>query len=252
MGPVAKPMAKTARTPTEVETLEAACNALAAKVAALELELREVLAQKETQLREVHHRVKNSMQIVTSLLNLHAHQIEEPAAGAAFAAAQERINALAAIHGELYAADNLESIDLKQFLAGLLVHVSRAGATPNCKVTLAADLASESIPAMLALPFGMLIMEIIGAAVRGADANVTSRIRVAFARIDPARVMTTIHYEGMGEGVAMDWEASSAPTSNLGQTLAAAYVRQLNGDLRVESVGSGSVLYLRMALPEPS
>ena len=84
--------------PAEIRKLGETFSRMADLISARESELRESLAQKEVLVREIHHRVKNNLQLVMSLLNLHARRIRDPRAELAFAEARSRINALATLH----------------------------------------------------------------------------------------------------------------------------------------------------------
>ena len=99
--------------PAEIRSLGETFSRMADLISARESELRESLAQKEVLVREIHHRVKNNLQLVMSLLNLHARRIRDPRAELAFAEARSRINALATLHRRLYESESLQEIDLQ-------------------------------------------------------------------------------------------------------------------------------------------
>ena len=99
--------------PAEIRSLGETFSRMADLISAREAELRDSLAQKEVLVREIHHRVKNNLQLVMSLLNLHARRIRDPRAELAFAEARSRINALATLHRRLYESESLQEIDLQ-------------------------------------------------------------------------------------------------------------------------------------------
>jgi nitrate/nitrite-specific signal transduction histidine kinase len=100
----------------EMVSVGAKVSEMAAAIASREQELKAGLEQRDHMLREIHHRVKNNLQLVMSLLNLHARRIRDPRAELAFAEARSRINALATLHRRLYESESLQEIDLKWFL----------------------------------------------------------------------------------------------------------------------------------------
>ena len=102
----------------------------AARIKVRELELSESLSQKQMMLREIHHRVKNNLQTVTSLLNLYARIPRGEAIKQAFADVQTRINALALVHRHLYESQDLREIDLATFMSNLCRLVQDGSGVP--------------------------------------------------------------------------------------------------------------------------
>src|SRR6185295_8918882 len=93
---------------------------MAAAVQDRDRRLREALDQKDLLIKETHHRVKNNLQIVMSLLSLQANQLRDPAAQNALRQAQVRVNALALVHRILHEIENLETVDLQRLLQDLV------------------------------------------------------------------------------------------------------------------------------------
>lgn len=117
------------------------------------------LEEKEVLLREIHHRVKNNLQIMASLLSLQASRTRDPEAAALFKASQDRVLAMASIHEMLYQRDDLASVDLGEYLESLVSHYATEGAQRG--IVVAAD--AESIPATpdTALPVGLVANELL-------------------------------------------------------------------------------------------
>ena len=105
--------------PSEIRALAKALTDTAAEVRAREIELEASLRQKDMLLREIHHRIKNNLQIVVSLLNLRAQRLNSPAARTALTEAQTRIKALALVHRHLYEQPEVEAVELHAFLGDL-------------------------------------------------------------------------------------------------------------------------------------
>ncbi len=145
---------RVAAAPAEIRSLGETFSRMADLISAREAELRESLGQKEVLVREIHHRVKNNLQLVMSLLNLHARRIRDPRAEMAFAEARSRINALATLHRRLYESESLQEIDLKWFLEDLCAELRRGGLSRGRHVELITNSPSEVIGPEIAVPLG--------------------------------------------------------------------------------------------------
>lgn len=231
--------------PAEIRSLGETFSRMADLLSARENELRESLAQKEILVREIHHRVKNNLQLVMSLLNLHARRIRDPRAEVAFAEARSRINALATLHRRLYESENLQEIDLKWFLEDLCAELRRGGLTRGRSVELTVESPSEVIGPDVAVPLGLLVTEAITNAYKHAfNERDGGRIHVQIDRDSPETLLLTIRDDGTG----FDMAASSPEHSGLGRSLIEAFVRQLRGELETRSEG-GTVVQVRFPAP---
>src|SRR5437868_6127433 len=152
---------RTSVAPAEIRSLGETFSRMADLISAREAELRESLAQKEILVHEIHHRVKNNLQLVMSLLNLHARRIRDPRAEAAFAEARSRINALATLHRRLHEPENLQEVDLRWFLEDLCVELRRGGLSGNRDIDLSVQAPDEVIGPEIAVPLGLLVTEAI-------------------------------------------------------------------------------------------
>jgi two-component sensor histidine kinase len=218
--------------PAEIRSLGETFSRMADLLSARENELRDSLAQKEILVREIHHRVKNNLQLVMSLLNLHARRIRDPRAEVAFAEARSRINALATLHRRLYESESLQEIDLKWFLDDLCAELRRGGLSRGRNVELTVDAPSEVIGPDVAVPLGLLVTEAITNAYKHAfNERDGGHIQVQVTRDSPASLVLTIRDDGTG----FDTAASSHDHSGLGRSLIEAFVRQLRGELETRS-----------------
>jgi len=212
---------------------------------ARETELRDSLTQKEVLVREIHHRVKNNLQLVMSLLNLHARRIRDPRAEEAFAEARSRINALATLHRRLYESDSLQDIDLRWFLEDLCAELRRGGLSRGRHVELIVDSPSAVIGPELAVPLGLLVTEAITNAYKHAfkdrDAG---QIRVEVAHEGEDKIIVRIRDNGAG----FDPRAENHNNAGLGRSLIEAFVRQLRGELETKS-DDGTVVEVRFPAP---
>jgi two-component sensor histidine kinase len=213
-------------------------------LSARENELRDSLAQKEILVREIHHRVKNNLQLVMSLLNLHARRIRDPRAELAFAEARSRINALATLHRRLYESESLQEIDLKWFLEDLCAELRRGGLSRGRQVELIANSPSEVIGPEIAVPLGLLVTEAITNAYKHAfNEGTGGHIHVDVQRPSD----TTLELAVRDDGSGFD-SASGEDSTGLGRSLIEAFVRQLRGELQITG-DAGTSLIVRFPAP---
>jgi two-component sensor histidine kinase len=231
--------------PAEIRSLGETFSRMADLLSARENELRDSLAQKEILVREIHHRVKNNLQLVMSLLNLHARRIRDPRAEVAFAEARSRINALATLHRRLYESESLQEIDLKWFLEDLCSELRRGGLSRGRNVELAVESPSEVIGPDVAVPLGLLVTEAITNAYKHAfNERDGGHIDVQVTRDSPTMLSLRIRDDGTG----FDTAANNQDQSGLGRSLIEAFVRQLRGELEVRS-DEGTVVQVTFPAP---
>ena len=237
---------RTAAAPAEIRNLGETFTRMADTIQAREAELRESLAQKEVLVREIHHRVKNNLQLVMSLLNLHARRIRDPRAEAAFAEARSRINALATLHRRLYESENLQEVDLRWFLKDLCAELRRGGLPGTQDVDLTVTAPDEVIGPDIAVPLGLLVTEAITNAYKHAFSGVDQGVIEVIVRRDSDETLTLIVRDN---GVGFDSTAAGEAASGLGRSLIDAFVRQLHGELRIGS-DQGTEVEVRFRAPK--
>lgn len=210
---------------------------------AIEKRLKDNLEEKQILLREIHHRVKNNLAVISSLLNLQSATITDPAkALEAFKNSRDRIMAMALVHMELYESGDLARIDMHSYIKNLADHIAmvneRAGA---------ARLDSEAEPIMLdlqvAVPCGLILNELITNAYKYAPAE-GGRIELSMRRGERGSVVMTV--KDNGPGLPEGYESSGS----LGLTLVRLLVGQIDGELTITSSSAGT--QVRVALPDPS
>jgi len=231
--------------PAEIRSLGETFSRMADLISSREAELRESLNQKEILVREIHHRVKNNLQLVMSLLNLHARRIRDPRAEEAFAEARSRINALATLHRRLYESESLQQVDLHWFLEDLCAELRRGGLSRGRHVDLSVESPNEVIGPELAVPLGLLVTEAITNAYKHAFADRTrGHIKVHVERESPERLLVRIQDDGAG----FDPMQVSPDATGLGRSLIEAFVRQLHGELSIKS-DNGTTVEVRFPAP---
>lgn len=119
------------------------------------------LDEKETLLKEVYHRVKNNLQVVTSLFNLQLRQTTDASARHALKEGAERVRAMALVHEKLYQSSNLSSIDLRDYIQDLCQQLSAGAGATERGIRLTVDAASTQVGLETAVPLGLLLNELI-------------------------------------------------------------------------------------------
>jgi two-component sensor histidine kinase len=231
--------------PAEFRHLAETLNEMATRLQDREADLRQSLTQKQMMLREIHHRVKNNLQTVTSLLNLYARIPRGEAVKQAFADVQMRINALALVHRHLYESQDLQEVDLHPFMTNLCSLLQDGSGVPPRRVRLSVDIPHVRVTGDRAVPLALLTTEVLTNSFKHAFPNQRAgNISVRIAREDEGMARLMIADDGVGQPErTTDREA----TGSMGQTLIEAFTRQLGGELTVAGP-PGSVTTLRFRL----
>ena len=130
-------------------------------------QLAEAAEQQDLVMQEIHHRVKNNLQIVASLLNLQASRIRLPEARAEFQSARDRVRALATLHRHLYAHGELHTIDMREFLEELCGQLLTAfGETPGGRLHLEIEAPELKMSSDQAVPLSLIVTEAVSNAIK--------------------------------------------------------------------------------------
>jgi two-component sensor histidine kinase len=211
--------------PGELRDLAESIQAGAATLAQREVELRAAISHAELLAGEVHHRVKNNLQTVSSLLTLQANRVSDPTARAEFEAARDRVGALATLHRHLYVEHDPEAIDFGAFISELGAQLFAAvGERPGRRIALEVDAPSLRIGTDQAVPLALVITEAV------ADA-----LRQGFPEARSGRMaIHLIAGDGRAKLVVEDDGALPRPEDPLRVVLLRGLGRQLGGGLRME------------------
>lgn len=198
---------------------------------AREEELRRSLEEKDVLLREVHHRVKNNLQVVSSLLSLQAEKLPDPALRAALQESQLRVRSLALIHEELYRAKTLSRLSIRDYLEHLVQAIYRSyGADPGA-IRLALDVGDLSVPLDSAVPIGLCVHELVSNALKHAFPDGRSgTIEVALHAASPGQLELVVADDGCG----LPPVAAAEGSRSLGLLLVQSLARQVQGQLSIE------------------
>jgi len=195
-----------------------------------ENKLQAALTEKEILLKEVHHRVKNNMQIVVSLLRLQSTQIDDENLKQLFRSSEDRIRTMALIHERLYKTENFTEIDLSQFIDSLVSHMQRLNLREVNPIQMDLTLNPVTIGITKAVPCGLIFQEILSNIYRHAFPDDRSgKIRIVLNSRPDGTVELLIEDNGIGIPESFDIEKSDS----LGLQLIVDLVHQIKGDLNI-------------------
>lgn len=187
------------------------------------------LKEKDTLLQEIHHRVKNNMQVVSSLLSLQSEHVDDKKVKEALSESQSRVFAMSALHEALYESENLAEIDFERYLTTITTSLIQAyKVNPDLiKFNLHSD--KVMLDMKTASPVGMAINELVSNALKHAFPDKrTGEIEVSIKQLENRDVLLIVKDDGVGIPESMDWRQ----TKSLGLRLVTNLVEgQLDGTI---------------------
>lgn len=193
--------------------------------------LRGSLREKEVLLKEVHHRVKNNLQIISSLLHLQAAKVGDRSARDLFKECQDRVHSMAAIHKRLYESDNLAEIDFGDYLRHITDGLMRSYRL-EAPVRLEVDADRGLLSIDQAIPCGLIVNELVSNALKYAFPE--GRAGTLVVRFRDEGVQYRLLVEDDGQGLPESFSVTRSPS--LGLKLVTALVKKLRGRLVVRSL----------------
>jgi PAS domain S-box-containing protein len=196
-----------------------------------ESRLEAALREKDVLLSEVHHRVKNNLQVVHSLLHLQSAKVRDPVALKLLQESQHRIRSMALIHQTLYQSKDFAQVDFKPFLESLTpLLVTAYSPSPN-QVELSMEVSDVSLPISLAAPCGLIVNELIANALKhGFTDGRPGQIAISLTRTGDDRVVPSVADNGVGVPEGLD----VAKATSLGLQMVTLLTEQLGGTLQVD------------------
>jgi two-component sensor histidine kinase len=196
-----------------------------------EAQLRAAIQQKDVLLREVSHRVKNNLQVISSLLNLQAGAIDDPQLGMLFQASQDRLHSMALVHDLLQQAGDVARINLAHYAARLIDELARTYAVDPARITLETALEDVWVGLDTATPCGLLLHELLTNCFKHAfPEGLTGRVRVELRTTDEQTLMLRVGDTGCGFPEELDFRT----TDSLGLQLVCVMTDQLQGTITLE------------------
>jgi PAS domain S-box-containing protein len=204
------------------------------------------LKEKEVLLKEVHHRVKNNLQIVSSLLNLQAQNVRDEETRQLFRESQSRIHSIAMIHERLCQSGDLSRIQVGEYVQSLTTHLVHSFGVDPSRVQVRTSIAESVLGIDIAVPCALLINELVANALRHAfpgDRRGEVKVELQNGRVD--ELVLTVGDNGVGMPPDVDVKAGRS----LGLELVSTLTEQLEGRLELERNGGTQ---FRITFPAPS
>jgi two-component system, sensor histidine kinase PdtaS len=197
----------------------------------MDKKLKNSLKEKELLLKEIHHRVKNNMQIISSLLNLQSKYIKDKDDLEIFKESQNRVKSMAKIHEKLYQSESLAKINFADYVKSVEMDLFRSyGADPN-RIKLETNFDDVQLNINTAIPCGLIINELITNSLKYAfpDAR-KGKININLLKDEDDNFNLTLSDDGIGFPESLDFRN----TETLGLQLVNMLVRQLNGSIKLD------------------
>lgn len=198
------------------------------KVTSMNRNLKAALVDKETLLKEVHHRVKNNLQMVSSLLELQARDIKDPELKQALQESQSRVHAMSIIHQKLYAGSDYNHVNIGDYVEEIIMSLSHSDLRSQDFFTLEGS--NPSIHIEQAIPVGFIIHEMVTNSIKHAWKDADGKKEV-YVRITVDGNIMSVHYHDNGDGLPDRFNIFKH--ESMGMRLINLFVhRQLGGNIK--------------------
>lgn len=201
---------------------------------ALENQLTKSLEEKDILLREIHHRVKNNMQVISSILQLQSVFLQDEKARDIFKDCQARIKSMALVHDRLYLAENATMIDCKEYIETFSGELFSAYCKSEDGISLKLDVEDLRLSLETAIPIGLILNELITNSLKHAFINGTGTLEVSLKKLDEEKLELNVKDNGIGLPENLDIKNSSS----MGLQIVSILTNQLGGELKVRESGS--------------
>jgi two-component sensor histidine kinase len=196
-----------------------------------------LLGEKELLLKEVHHRVKNNMQVVASILSLQADLLEDPATVAILRESQNRVFSLSLVHEQLYKTSNLASINFREYLENLASTLADSYDSKAKHVQFAYRIGELALGVEQAIPCGLIVNELVSNALKHAFPDRgKGTVVIGLLELRDGRYELSVEDDGVGIALDKDWRV----TTSLGMQLVQSLTKQLRGEVNLERLSPGS------------
>ena len=183
--------------------------------------LQDSLQEKEVLLREIHHRVKNNMQVISSLLNLQSRQIKDPAVMEMFKESQRRIRSMALIHERLYQASDLSRIEFSEYLRNLATHLFHSYQVEASRVQLKLEAEEVHLNINTAIPCGLIVNELVSNALKhGFPEGRKGLLGIDLRRVEGDGYVLRVMDDGVGFPEGLDFRKTETLGMQIVNTLA--------------------------------
>jgi len=211
--------------------------------------IRTALEEKNTLLEEIHHRVKNNLQVVSSLLQLQSAYAKNEEDVAMFKECQNRVRTMAMVHERLYRSQNLASIDFGEHVRDLASMLASSYPQAAAHVQLFTEAESVLLELETAIPAGLIVNELVSNALKHAFPDGRrGTLKVSLHSPAPGQVLLSVEDDGVGLPPGFDWDQAHS----LGLRMVHDLARQIRGTLEVrQNDGTTFALSFPVAKPQP-
>lgn len=189
--------------------------------------LRASLAEKETLLREIHHRVKNNMQVISSLLNMQQSSIDDARYRALLEECQTRVRTMALIHEKLYSANKLSALDATDYVRSLMLMLFRSYQPAGSQVRVETKVDPIDLDVQTAIPVGLILHELVTNSLKHGLRGVATGLVTVELTAEAGRARLVVADDG--KGLPPDFDPRA--TRGLGFRMIGALTRQLGGHM---------------------
>lgn len=187
------------------------------------------LGEKEVLLREIHHRVKNNLQVISSLLSLQAHQVGDVQAKGAFEDSQHRVRSMALIHENLYRSENLASIRFDEYIRVVSSELWRSFNTSRVRKVIRTEPITLELDK--ALPCGLILNELVTNALKhGFPGERGGNVAISLEAVNQSNLRLEVHDDGVGFPPERDFRSMTS----MGMTLILSLADQVGGKIVME------------------
>lgn len=191
------------------------------------------LAEKEVLLREVHHRVKNNLQIISSLLSIQSSHLEDDQAIEVLRECQGRVRSMALIHENLYRSENLASVNFAKYIRSLIAYICRSSDDGARAVSMNLDLEEVPLNIDYAIPCGLIVNELVTNSLKHAfPEGRTGKICIELRSFERGIISLSVKDDGVG--LSTDPDTGTPKSVGMGLQLVKALARQIKASLEID------------------
>jgi PAS domain S-box-containing protein len=194
----------------------------------LEEQNERALRDKEILLKEIHHRVKNNLQVISSLFSLQEERTQSAELKSLLDESRTRVQAIALVHDQLYRSADLAVIDFDEYLRGLVAAIGSSYGAQLVEITASAE--GVVLEVEVAVPCALLVCELVSNSLKHAFAGGPGKVQVRAHRDRDGFCVLEVADDGCGIATDLDW----AKSRSLGLRLVQSFVRQLRGTLTLD------------------
>jgi len=209
-------------------------------------QLKASLHEKDILLKEVHHRVKNNLQVISSLIDLQAERLTDPATRALFRDTRDRVRSMALVHEKLYQSADLAHTELGAYIRNVMKELFLAHGEVSSKVSLQLELDPVFLPVDMAIPCGLILNELATNSLKHAFVGrERGTIEIQLTSVPNESVRLLFRDDGWGLPDGLNLQAAES----LGLRLIRMLGKQLRGEVVTRS-GEGTTFELRFKITE--